>query len=108
MSGVVGEFATQVRVGQFDLQFTFGSVNFVAQSAVKLFRDEQLIAEWQEGRWPDPGFYDIMNVPVVRCNIVGDRLIELKFENGLTMQLVDDSDTYECMLISVDGEVWVI
>ena len=33
LSPVLGEFTTQVRVGQFDLQFTFGSVSFAVQSS---------------------------------------------------------------------------
>jgi hypothetical protein len=28
-----------------------------------------------EGRWPDPGFYDLMNAKVRRCEVVNDRLI---------------------------------
>lgn len=108
LSCVVGEFTTQVRVGQFDLQFTFGVVNFAAQSRVQLVRGEELEAEWNEGRWPDPGFFDIMNSTVLRCDVVSDRLIEIGFDNGLTMRLVDDSDQYECLLITIDGHLWVI
>ncbi len=46
LSPVVGEFTTQLRVGQFDLQFTFGPVSFAVQSPVNLFRDGKLIAHW--------------------------------------------------------------
>ncbi len=108
LSAVVGEFTTQVRVRQFDLQFTFGSVNFTVQSPVQLLCDGKLVAGWEEGRWPDPGFYDIMNCLVLRCEVVTDRLIEIVFENGLTMRLVDDSDQYECLVITIDGHLWVI
>lgn len=110
LSPVVGEVTTQVRVGQFDIQFTFGSVNFAIQSPVNLFRDCNLIAHWEEGRWPDSGFYDIMNTRVRRCEAVTDRLIILEFENDLAMQLEDDSDQYESMQISFQGDptLWVI
>ena len=54
LSPVVGEFTTQVRVGQFNLQFTFGPVRFAVQSPVNLFRDGKLIAHWEEGRWSVP------------------------------------------------------
>ena len=103
LSRVVGQFTTQVRVGQFDLQFTFGPVNFAVQSPVNLFRDGKLLAHWEEGRWPDPGFYDIMNSEVRRCEIVNDRLILFEFENGITMHLEDSSDQYESMQISFEG-----
>lgn len=107
---VVGEFTTQVRVGQFDIQFTFGPVNFAIQSPVRLYRKGECVARWEEGRWPDAGFYDIMNAKVVRCEIVGDRRIELEFEHGLSMHLEDSSDQYESMQIKFAGDpmLWVI
>jgi hypothetical protein len=110
LSRVVGEFTTQVRVGQFDLQFTFGPVNFAVQSPVNLFRDGKLAGHWQEGKWPDSGFYDIMNVEVRRCTIANDKLIVFEFENGLLMHLEDESDEYESMQISFDGDPspWII
>ena len=107
---VVGEFTTQVRVGQFDLQFTFGPVNFAIQSPVRLYRKSECVAQWEEGRWPDAGFFDIMNAKVTRCEIVSDRRIELDFENGLEMHLEDSSDQYESMQISFAGNPspWII
>ena len=99
LSSVVGEFTTQVRVGQFDVQFTFGKVNFAVQSPVKLFCGGKQVAYWEEGKWPDPGFYDIMNTAVRQCEIVNDRLIVLQFDNGIEMHLEDNSDQYESMQI---------
>lgn len=72
LSAVVGEFTTQVRVGQFDLQFTFGPVHFAVQSPVSLFRHGVLIATWTEGKWPEQGFFDVMNTVVKRCEVVND------------------------------------
>jgi hypothetical protein len=110
LSPVVGEFTTQVRVGQFDLQFTFGKVNFAVSSPVRLLRDGKQVAYWQEGKWPEPGFYDIMNTEVRRCEIVNDRLIVLQFENGIEMHLEDSSDQYESMQISFadNPSPWII
>jgi hypothetical protein len=99
LSPVVGEFTTQVRVGQFDLQFTFGDVNFTIQSPVNLFRNGKLIAHWEEGKWPDPEFHAIMNTEVTRCQVVNDRLIVFEFANGIEMHLQDNSDQYESMQI---------
>src|SRR5688500_15390287 len=91
LSPVVGESTTQLRVGQFDLQFTFGNVNFAIQSPVDVFRDGKLIAHWDEGRWPEPGFYEVMNTNVTQCYAVDDRRIVLEFANGITMRLEDNS-----------------
>lgn len=110
LSPVVGEFTTQIRVGQFDLQFTFGDVNFAIQSPVNVYRSGELIAHWEEGKWPDSGFYEIMNTEVVRCQTVNDRLIVIKFANGIEMHLEDNSDQYECMQIKFEGNPspWII
>ena len=110
LSPVVGEFTTQLCVGQFDLQFTFGDVSFVIQTQVNLFRDGKPFAHWEEGRWPDSGFYEIMNSEVTRCQIVNDRLIVFEFANGIEMHLKDDSDQYESMQIRLKDNSfeWII
>jgi hypothetical protein len=110
LSGAVGQFATQVRVGQFDLQFTFGPVNIVVESRVTLVRNGEVIAAWEEGRWPDAAFYDVMNSKVLRCEMPSDRTILIALENGIEMQLNADTDDYECMQISIAGDptLWVI
>ena len=108
LSKVVGEFITQVRVGQFDLQFTLGDVNFVIQSAVNLILNGEIIGKWEEGKWPDSKFFEIMNVNVVKYEIPNDRLIILHFENGIEMHLMDSSDQYECMLIIIESDTWII
>lgn len=110
LSPVVGEFTTQVRVGQFDLQFTFGRVNFAIQSPVNLFRKSKAIGHWNEGNWPEPAFYEIMNVGVIRCEMVDDTSIVFEFENGIEMHVEIDSDQYESMQITFEGDprMWVI
>ncbi|MFT3685886.1 MAG: hypothetical protein QM783_13355 [Phycisphaerales bacterium] len=110
LSAVVGEFTTQVCVGQFDMQFSFGRVRFAVTSPIELLRGGNVVARWQEGTWPDAGFFDVMNSDVRRCEVVTDRLIVLEFENGLEMHLKDDSDMHECIQIWLDdGPLpWVI
>lgn len=110
LSSAVGEFTTQIRVGQFDLQFTFGEVDFAVTSAVNLFRGGKLIGRWEEGKWPDPGFYDIMNTEITQYDTKTDRLIVITFANGIEMHLADDSDQYECMQIRFkdDPSPWII
>jgi hypothetical protein len=77
---------------------------------VNLFRDGKQIAHWEEGRWPEHGFFDIMNVKVRRCDVPNDRLIVLEFENGIAMHLEDSSDQYESMQIYFEGNPspWII
>jgi hypothetical protein len=111
LSPVIGEFTTQIRVGQFDLQFTFGIVDFSITSPVTLFRDKKLIGRWAEGMWPDAAFYDVMNTEIVRWEKQSDRLIIFSFANGIEMHLMDDSDQYESMQIRFKGDDqprWII
>lgn len=99
---VVGETTTQIRVGQFDLQFTFGPVDFAIESPVRLFRSGHLITQWDGSNWPEAAFRDVMNQKVVRCDTVGDTRIVLEFEDGLEMHLEDNSDQYESLRITCD------
>ena len=109
LSAVIGQVTTQLRVGQFDLQFTFGGVNFSVQSPVNLLQAGKQVAHWEPGKWPEAGFFDVMNSEVARAEIVHDRLIVLGFANGVEMHLVDDSDHYECMQITFKGQPsWII
>ncbi len=110
LSPIVGEFTTQVRVGQFDIQFMFGSVNFAVQSPVKLVRAGEIVGSWNEGRWPDAAFLDLMNANVLRYEIPTDRDIVIHLENGIEIHLQDNSDEFESMQISIEdsAKFWVI
>ena len=101
LSPALGEFTTQVGVGQFDLQFSLGDIHFVVQSRVDLFRAGQTVGAWEPGCWPDPAFYEVMNVSVTRIEIVNDRLLEIELESGLVLRIPDNSDQYESMQIII-------
>jgi len=110
LSGIVGEFTTQVLVGQFDIQFRFGKYHFAVQSDIRLIQHGKVIGVWQSGAWPPPQFFEIMNVNIVSCQIPDERKIVIHLENGIEIHLSDDSDQFECMQIYVDGEQdpWII
>ena len=110
LSTVRGEATTQICVGQFDLQCSFGPVDFLVKSEISLFKDQKLIGSWKEGKWPDPTFYEIMDVKIDKWEVPNDRLLVLHFENGIAMHLIDNSDQYECIEISIDRDSrkWII
>ncbi|WP_313548974.1 hypothetical protein [Pseudomonas sp.] len=110
LSGMVGEFTTQILVGQFDMQFSFGKYHFAVQSNITLVRNGEVIGVWQEGVWPPSQFFEIMNVSVVRCQIPDDRTIAIYLDNDIEIHLKDNSDEFESMQISIDGELgpWII
>lgn len=104
LDAALGAFTTQIRVGQFDLQFTFGPVSFAVQSPVNVFRDGQSVAHWEGGHWPDPGFYEVMNSELRRYEVVSERLLVLELDNGLALHLEDNSDQYESMQITFEDD----
>ncbi|MEM8710835.1 MAG: hypothetical protein AAGG01_07780 [Planctomycetota bacterium] len=108
LSSTVGDFLTQIAVGQFDLQFTLGGTRFMAMSLVTLHRGGDQVAAWTQGTWPEPSFYDLMNTSVVTCEVENDRTITFQFENGIEMRLIDDSDEFESIHIRNDEGLWVI
>ncbi len=108
LSKAVGEFTTQIRVGQFDMQFDFGEVSFAVQSPITLLEDGKVITNWKEDSWPEEGFLKIFNVPVSKIKIPDDRNIIIEFENKVEMHLVDSSDQYESMQITIKGEAGVV
>lgn len=103
-STMVGEFTTQVCVGQFDLQFMLGNFRFIVQSPIRLIRDGNLIGGWDAASWPDPAFYGLMNVTVTGVDFPDNKTMRIVFESGLIAELTDNSDRHETMQIIVGKE----
>jgi len=99
LSSIVGQSTSQFRVGQYDIQFTLGGVNFTVESSIKLYRGDALVGHWKAAKWPSEEFYDILNVDVIHWEVVDDKTIAIEFANGMSMHLEDDSDHYESMQI---------
>ena len=109
LSEAIGQCTTQLRIGRFDIQFSFGKVNFNIQSQVILKSQGETIAQWEEGTWPDAAFYKVFSVAMVDWQLQESSII-LRLENGIEMQLMADNGGYECMQISIEGQdiLWVI
>jgi hypothetical protein len=110
LSGIVGQFTTQVLVGQFDIQFRFGKYHFAIQSDVELIKQGKIIGIWRAGSWPPQQFFEIMNIDVIACQVPDERTIAIHLENSIEIHLSDNSDQFECMQIYIDGEQdpWII
>ncbi len=110
ISPIVGESATQICVGPFDFQFTFGVVSFKIESEIELVRGGQVVGKWDGGRWPDPAFYDILNANVAKYEIISNREVVISLENGIEIHLRDDADQYECIHITRNdtADQWII
>jgi len=111
LSKIIGEITTQIRVGQFDIQFEIGEVGFSIWSPINLFRGGVTVGRWEENMWPSPSFVEVLNVKVANFSIPDERTIIISFDNDLEVHLVDSSDQYESMQISIKGDKlgpWII
>ncbi|WP_185234802.1 hypothetical protein [Teredinibacter franksiae] len=106
---MAGSECTQIRVGQFDIQFSFGEVDFALESKIGLFKNKVEIGAWEAGKWPDCVFYEIMNVPVESVRTQNAEAIIITLESGLSIHLCDNSEQFETMKISISGgDPWII
>ena len=111
LSPIVGEFTTQLCVGQFDVAFSLGSIRFLVQSPITLTRQGQVVGRWDPANWPPAEFYHLMNTPVAEVKATGTKTLVIRFENGLEAHLADESDQYESMQIIVGpspGKVYIV
>ena len=108
LSPLIGSFATQVQVGQYDLQFYFGDSWLATQTTVELTREGLVVGTWDPGRWPDPAFHDVMNADITRAILKDDRNLQVVLENGLSINFTDNSDQYESMQIRIAGQGVII
>ena len=108
LEGIIGSSTTQLRVGQFDLQLTFGDIDFKVESEIELFRNGECIGRWNEGSFPSPEFHEIMNSDVVRYSIPDDRLLVLYLDNDIEIHMKDNSDQFESMKITRGQKQWII
>ena len=98
LSPIVRKSTTQISVGQFDLQFTFGDVDFGIMSSLGRGK----VARCSILRHNEHGSH--------ACEVMNDRLIVIAFAKDIEMHLTNDSDHYECMKIFFKGEPspWII
>jgi len=106
---IIGTQTTQVNVGQFDIQFTFGEVAFQVESRILLVKNGSEYGTWEPGKWPDKGFYEIMNTSVTSVKLSERNMIQLDFENGIRMELYNDSEEFETLQIrDGDAKTWIM
>ena len=101
LTPLVGQFTTQLCVGQFDLQFTLGDYRFVVQGGMDLFREGVLVASYRADSWPDPEFYNLMNVDVSAAYFRDSKTLTIVFGSGIEAHVLDTSDRYESCQILV-------
>lgn len=107
LNDLVGLEIQQICLGPADVQFRFGSGTHIAvQSRATLAVEGLVLSEWTAtDGWSNRKFQRMFDSPVKEYAVVNDRLLELRFMNGFTLQLHDDSDQFESLQIYPGGDV---
>lgn len=103
---MVGCNLIQIRLGGADVQFVFDPAVVIAvQSRVVCLNAENTVATWDgKNGWDSIQFQSLLNATVSSYSVVSDRLLEIRFAEGLKLQLFDNSDQFESMQIYVKGD----
>jgi hypothetical protein len=107
LDDLVGSEIQQICVGPADVQFHFGSGTCIAvQSRVTLVISGAALCEWSiPVGWSNCEFQRLFNCTITACAVLNDRLLEIRFTDGLALQFHDDSDQFESLQIYPKGSV---
>ena len=100
LSFLIESDLNQVGLGRHDVQFIFDSGSKICvQSRASVLERGSVVSEWSENGWSSLDFQKLLTCSVSGFTIPNDRLLQIEFTNGLSLQLHDDSDQYESMQI---------
>ena len=107
VEGLVGSDLQQICMGKYSVQFRFGSGTFIAvQGGARILKNETQVATWtDEGSWDTLAFNDLLDQSVIRYFVASKNVLQIDFDNGLVLELIDDSDQYESMQIYPNGKL---
>lgn len=107
LDDLVSSEIQQICLGPADVQFRFGSGTCISvQGRVTLAVEGQVLSEWSTtDGWSNREFQRMFNSQIKEYEVVNDRLLEIRFMDGLALQLHDDSDQFESLQIYPGGYV---
>lgn len=107
LSNLVGNGLNLLGLGKYDVQFNFdgSGIKICVQGDISLLEKGELIATWNgEDNWSSLNFQKIINATVESFSVRNSKLIEIKFEQDIVLQLHDSSDQYETIIIHFGGD----
>jgi hypothetical protein len=106
LENIIGRDLNLLGLGKHDIQLNFdgSGIKICVQGAIRLIEDGKVIATWTEHSWSSIDFQKILNATVESYAVPRENLLEIRFEDELTLQLHDDSDQYETMQIYFDDK----
>ncbi len=107
LDALIGCDLNLLGLGRYDVQLNFGGsgIKFGIQGNISLLKDGSTIAVWNEKEnWSSLAFQELLNATVKGYSVPNDKLLELRFTNGLALQIHDDSDQFEAMQIYFEDQ----
>lgn len=107
LNAIIGYDLNLLGLGRYDVQlnFTGSGVLFCIQGRVSLKENGEVISTWdQKDNWSSLAFQKVLNATVKKYSIPHEKLLEIEFNQGLVLQLHDDTDQYEVMQIYFDDK----
>ena len=111
LDGLIGHYLAQ-------LYLSPGSVELIHDCDIRIcavccplfvFENKILICKWDDYcRWTNADFQKLLSLNVTGWKIIADRTLEIQYENGFSLHLVDDSDQYESVHIYFADKLSVI
>lgn len=107
IEGLTGSDLIQICVGKFDVQFRFGSGTLIAvQGGARVLNNGTQIASWsEENSWDSPAFHKLLNQSATKYSVSNENVFRIDFEEGLVLELIDNSEQYESMQIYPNGDL---
>jgi hypothetical protein len=107
IKAIVGCDLNLLGLSRYDVQlnFTGSGITFCIQGSIILLENGKVIATWnQQTNWSSLDFQKVLNATVESYAVPNDKILEIRFDKGLALQVHDDLDHYETMQIYFSDE----
>lgn len=101
LDDIVGSEIEQICLGRTDVQFRFGTGRAIcSQALVEVVRGDELISVWEpETNWSNASFQILLGIAIEGYTVLDERLLEIRFKDGLKLHFHDSSTRYESVQI---------
>lgn len=101
LNDILGSKIQQICLGRSDVQFRFGSGRAICtQALVELFQGNELLSAWrQDGNWSNASFQVLLDTAIDGYAVFDERLLEIRFKDGLKLHLHDTFAQFESLQI---------
>ena len=105
LNGVIGSPLVQICFGEHDLQFHFDSGAWIgSQSSVEHSEGGVLLTSWGENGIVGAAFQSLLGKAANAFAVPNEKKLELHFENGQILALLDDSEQFESFQVYQQGK----